>query len=420
VRFSARTEWDLGETRLARALRERRAAGREILDLTASNPTQCGFQYDEAGILAALGDPRAMAYDPDPRGMRLAREAVCRYYAERGAQVAPEQVFLTTSTSEAYSWLFRLLCDAGDEVLLLQPSYPLFDFLAQIDDVRLQPYPLWYDLGWQIDLAGLKEQMTERADHKTRAIAVVHPNNPTGHWTRERAELEAICAERGMALVVDEVFLDYGLDSCAEGEPPLRGHDFEVVGRSFATGTHPCLTFVLSGISKIAALPQMKAAWIAAFGPEPELREALERLEVIADTFLSMNAPVQCALESWLRGAGQLQEQIRVRTRGNLRALDEILARYPTVTRLKVEAGWYAVLRVPAIHTTPPTSGVSGAPECGRDEDLAVRLVEERGVSVHPGYFFGFSGEGWLVVSLLTPEQEFRRGVEAICEAVSV
>ena len=415
VRFSARTEWDLAETRLARALRERRAAGRPILDLTVSNPTQCGFRYDEAGVLAALSDPRAVIYDPDPRGMRSAREAVCRYYAVRGAPVGPDQVFLTTSTSEAYSWLFRLLCDAGDEVLIAQPSYPLFDFLAQIEDVRLKPYPLLYDHGWQIDFEGLRERVTER----TRAVAVVHPNNPTGHWTRERAELEELCAERGLALVVDEVFLDYGMvephpirekhgDQDGAPERIAESHICEHradVGHpgSFASGEHPALTFVLSGISKIAALPQMKAAWIVAFGPAAELRESLERLEVLADTFLSMNAPVQCALETWLHGAGHLQEQIRARTRGNLRALDAVLARYPAVTRLAVEAGWYAVLRVPAL---------------GRDEDLAVRLVEERGVSVHPGYFFGFSEDGWLVVSLLGPEEEFRRGVEAVCEAV--
>ena len=385
MRFSARTAWDLEETRLARALRERRASGLTLLDLTASNPTQCSFAYDEVGILAALGDPRAMAYDPDPRGMLRARETVCRYYFERDAPVAPEQVFLTTSTSEAYSWLFRLLCDAGDEVLIAQPSYPLFDFLAQIEDVRLVPYPLLYDHGWQIDLPGLRERITDR----TRAIAVVHPNNPTGHWTREREELEELCVEHGLALVVDEVFLDYA----------MPGHE----GRSFATGKHRAPTFVLSGISKIAALPQMKAAWIAAFGPASELADALARLEIVADTFLSMNAPIQCALPSWLNAAGAMQAQIRSRTQANLRALEEVLARHPAVTRLDVEAGWYAVLRVPAL---------------GSDEDLAARLVEERGVSVHPGYFFGFGGDGWLVLSLLGPEAEFRAGAEAICAAV--
>ena len=385
----------MAETRLARALRERRAAGQEILDLTASNPTRCGFAYDEAAILGALADRRALIYDPDPRGMLRAREAVCRYYAERGAEAGPEQIFLTTSTSEAYGWLFRLLCDGGDEVLIAQPSYPLFDFLAQIEDVRLVPYSLLYDDGWQIDFAELRGRVTPR----TKAIAVVHPNNPTGHFTKggERQELERICKEFGLALIVDEVFLDYPFSGSGT---PLRGQGVPADGMSFAAGVHPCLTFVLSGISKIAALPQMKAAWIAAFGPEPEVREALGRLEVVADTFLSMNAPVQCALPTWLGQSGSMQEQIRARTATNLRHLDQILLRMPAITRLEVEAGWYAVLRIPAL---------------GRDEDLAVRLVEEHGVSVHPGYFFGFSGEGWLVVSLLTPEEEFRRGVEEIC-----
>jgi len=394
VRFSQRTAWDVAETRLARALRERRERGLPILDLTASNPTRCGFDYDGAEILAALGAREALVYDPDPRGMLRAREAVCRYYGARGAPVAPEQVFLTTSTSEGYSWLFRLLCDAGDEVLIAQPSYPLFDFLAQIEDVRLVPYPLVYDDGWQIDRAALRERVEERGTGRVKAIAVVHPNNPTGHCTkdRERRELEALCGEHGLALIVDEVFLDYAM--------PGR----EANARSFAAGPHPCLTFVLSGISKIAALPQMKAAWIAVRGPgasdaEPSLREALARLEVVADTFLSMNAPVQCALPAWLEDAGTVQEQIRRRTEANLRYLDQALLRNPQITRLEVEAGWYAVLRVPAL---------------GSDEDLAVRLVEERGVSVHPGYFFGFAGDGWLVVSLLPEEEEFRRGVEEI------
>jgi aspartate/methionine/tyrosine aminotransferase len=398
VRFSARTAWDVAETRLARALRERRAAGLPVLDLTASNPTQCGFSYHDAAILGALANPAAMTYDPDPRGMLRAREAVSAYYAERNAAVPPGNIFLTTSTSEAYGWLFRLLCDPGDEVLIAQPSYPLFDFLAQIEDVRLVPYPLFYDHGWQIDFAGLREQVTPR----TKAIAVVHPNNPTGHFTKqaERRELEQICAAHGLALIVDEVFLDYSCaDSCAEGDSPLRGQGDGAGGMSFADGEHLCLTFVLSGISKIAALPQMKAAWIAALGPEPELSEALARLEIVADTFLSMNAPVQCALPAWLAECGFLQEQIRTRTAANLWSLDQMLLQIPAATRLEVEAGWYAVLRVPAFEW---------------DEELAVRLVEEHGVSVHPGYFFGFAGDGWLVVSLLGPEEEFRRGIEGI------
>lgn len=381
-RFSARTGWDLSETELTRAVREGRAAGLPLLDLTASNPTRCGFAYDEAGILAALARPEAMVYSPDPRGILPAREAVCRYYADHSAAVRPERVFLTPSTSEAYSYLFRLLCDPGDEVLIAQPSYPLFDFLAQIESVRLVPYPLFYDHGWHLDPVALRQQITPR----TRAVAVVHPNNPTGHFTEsaERRELERICAEHGLALIVDEVFLDYDLSGASEP--------------SFACGEHPALTFVLSGLSKIAALPQMKAAWIAAFGPEPEQSRALERIEVIADTFLSMNAPVQCALPTWLAERGGIQRQIGDRLRRNLAALDRGLEG-TAVSRLEVEAGWYAVLRVPALE---------------RDEDLAVRLVRERGVEVHPGYFFGFQDSGWLVVSLLTPENDLRRGIEAI------
>jgi aspartate/methionine/tyrosine aminotransferase len=313
-----------------------------------------------------------------------AREAVAGYYASHRATVDAEQLFLTTSTSEAYSYLFRLLCDPGDEVLIAQPSYPLFDFLAQIENVRLVPYPLFYDHGWQMDTESLRRQITT----KTRAIALVHPNNPTGHFTRdyEREELEALCAEHGLALIVDEVFLDYNLE----------GH----AGRSFACGPHPVLTFVLSGLSKIAALPQMKAAWIAAFGPEPDLRPSLDRLEVIADTFLSMNAPIQCALPAWLNLRGGLQSQISTRVEKNLRSLDTHLAAQTMISRLEVEAGWYAVLRVPALES---------------GEALAVRLVRDHGVSVHPGYFFGFRGDGWLIVSLLPPLEEFSNGIGAIC-----
>jgi alanine-synthesizing transaminase len=381
--FSARTAWDISETELARAIADRRQRGLPLLDLTASNPTRCGFIYDEPAILAALLNRDSLVYDPDPRGMLTAREAVAGYYADHGAAVDPADLVLTTSTSEAYSYLFHLLCDPGDEVLIAQPSYPLFDFLAQLENVRLVPYPLFYDHGWHIDAKSLRRQITS----KTRAIALVHPNNPTGHFTKdaERHELEALCAQHGLALMVDEVFLDYA----------IAGH----TGRSFAVGPHPVLTFVLSGLSKIAALPQMKAAWIAAFGPKPDLSSALNRLEVIADTFLSMNAPIQHALRDWLAGRTSLQSQISRRIENNLRRLDSLIASQTMISRLEVEAGWYAVLRVPAL-----TSG----------EALAVRLVREHGLSIHPGYFFGFSGNGWLVPSLLTPENEFQAGIEIL------
>jgi alanine-synthesizing transaminase len=376
--WSARTGWDLTETPWAGQLARLRAAGAALRDLTASNPTHCGFRYDAASILAPLSDPGALAYNPDPRGLRGAREAVSRYYRDYRARVEPEQIFLTTSTSEAYSFLFRLLCDPGDEVLIGQPGYPLFDFLARLDDVGLVPYELFYDHGWHLDLESLRRRVTSR----TRAIVIVHPNNPTGHFTRrgEREAIEGLCREQGLALIVDEVFLDYGLDR---------------QGESFATGSHPVPTFVLSGLSKVAALPQMKAAWIACFAEG----EAMERLEVISDTFLSLSAPIQCALPAWLSERQALQEQISERLRENLGSLDAILLRQKLVSRLTVEAGWFAVLRVPGMQP---------------QEDTAVDLLLERGVVVHSGGFFGFTGQGWLVVSLLTPPEEFREGVEAI------
>jgi alanine-synthesizing transaminase len=376
--WSARTQWDMAETPWARELARLRAAGRQLWDLTASNPTACGFAYDPASILGPLNDPEALHYEPNPMGLRPAREAVSRYYRDHGASVDAEQIFLTTSTSEAYSFLFRLLCDPGDEVLIGQPGYPLFDFLAQLDDVRLVSYELFYDHGWHLDLQALRGRITPR----TRAIAIVHPNNPTGHFTRdtERAAIEGLCLEHGLALIVDEVFLDYG----------LAGRE---AGQSFATGSHPVSTFVLSGLSKVAALPQMKAAWMACFAE----REAMQRLEVICDTFLSMSAPIQHALPAWLSQRPALQWQIRGRVERNLAMLDSILLRQSLVNRLKVEAGWYTVLRFPGVQT---------------EEETALELLLERGVVVHSGGFFGFSGQGWLVVSLLAPEEEFTAGVK--------
>jgi alanine-synthesizing transaminase len=381
MRFSLRTGWNTEESELARAHRMRVQAGLPIADLTASNPTRCGFDYGSE-LLAALDDPLALDYDPQPLGLLSARQAVCGYYADHGVAVDPEQVVLTTSTSEAYSYLFRLLCDPGAEIVVPQPGYPLFDYLAGLDDVRLKAAPLIYDHGWQIDSEGFRRAIT--AD--TRAIVLVHPNNPTGHFTKpwEVAELAGICRERDLALIVDEVFLDYGMGSG---------------GRSFASGFDGVLegvpVFVVSGLSKIAGLPQMKAAWIVAVGPA---REAMGRLEVIADTFLSMNAPVQCALPHWIAGRGAIQEQIRERVAGNLAELDRQLARLPAVSRLEVEGGWYATLRIPALES---------------DEQTALALLES-GVWVHPGYFFGMAEAGWLVVSLLTPVREFSAGVTTL------
>jgi alanine-synthesizing transaminase len=385
MRFSQRTNWNTAESELARAHRKRVAAGLPIADLTASNPTKCGFDYP-ASLLDALTDRRALEYDPQPKGLLHTREAVCEYYAVHNVSLDPNQIVLTTSTSEAYSFLFRLLCDPGDEILIPQPGYPLFDFLAGLDDVRLKAAPLVYENGWQIDTEGIRRAITPR----TRAIVIVHPNNPTGHYTKpwEADELARICREFGLSLIVDEVFLDYSFGGEA---------------RSFAKRIEGVPVYVVSGLSKIAGLPQMKAAWIVVTGREHEeaREQALARLEVIADMFLSMNAPVQLALPAWLGGRAAIQEQIRQRTAANLAELDRALEavnsieQLKAVQRLKVEGGWYAVLRIPAIEP---------------DERTVLALLE-RGVWVHPGYFFGMAESGWLVVSLLAPEAEFSNGV---------
>ena len=386
VRFAERTEWASQGTAWSRAIEARERSGLPILDLTASNPTQCGFTY-EANLLANLSADDASRYDPDPRGMLGARKAVCGYYADHGAPIDSDQVVLTTSTSEGYSWLFRLLCDPGDEVLIAEPSYPLFDLLATIDDVTLVPYALLYDPGgshgWSLDLHTLRQRVTPR----TRAVVVVHPNNPTGHYTSQ-AESEALselCREHGLALIVDEVFLDYSL---SDAEP-----------RSFVGGEQRALTFVLSGLSKIAALPQMKASWMVCLGPKDIRSEAMRRLEIIADTFLSMNAPVQHALPGWLAGRHAIQRQLRERVQHNLRTLDDALAHQHEIVRLACDGGWYATLRTPPFAT---------------GEALAVRLLERCGIAVHPGSFFGFAEQNRLVVSLLPKPEVFAEGIAAL------
>ena len=386
----------MGESSYAAAVREARASGGRIYDLTVSNPTRCGFAYDAEALLRPLADARALVYDPDPRGMRSAREAVARYYAGHGADIPVDNLVLTTSTSESYSFLFRLLCDAGDEVLVAQPSYPLFDFLADLDDVRLRPYPLFYDHGWSIDVAELERAITPRS----RAVLVVHPNNPTGHWTgaAEREVLVELCARRGLALIVDEVFLDYPLRQDSRlRESSKSESESESAARSFACGEHPALTFVLSGLSKIAGLPQMKAAWIATLGPAGLRAEALARLEIVADTFLSMNAPVQLALPGWLAGCGAIQAQIRERARGNLATLRRIAAESPELLQLlEADAGWSTVMALP---------------RCAGERDCAEGLVRERGVLTHPGWFYGMAERNRIVVSLIGPAADFEEGI---------
>jgi alanine-synthesizing transaminase len=377
--FAKRTDWDLTPNRLGEALAAHRAAGKSLLDLAVSNPTECGFLYKDAEILRALSNPGALSYEPNPRGLESARRAVAAYYAERGESVAIEDIFLTTSTSEAYSYVFRMLCDPGDEVLIPSPSYPLFDFLAEIQDVKLVRYPLLYDHGWQMDFHALEQAITAR----TRGVIVVHPNNPTGHFTKasEMAKLNAMCSAGDMAVIADEVFLDFGLE--------------ENRAKSFVANS-AALTLTLSGLSKISGLPQMKAAWLTVSGPRERKREALARLEVIADTYLSVNAPVQLAMPVFLDQRRTFQEQLLARVRQNLSELDRQLSRQKSWSRLAVEGGWYAVLRVPAIRS---------------DEELALELLKSSGVNIHPGHFYDFSSEGFLVLSLITPAEIFARGV---------
>jgi aspartate/methionine/tyrosine aminotransferase len=380
--FAKRTNWNLTPNRLSEALAAHRAAGKPLLDLTVSNPTECGFEYDGSAILNALSNPAALSYEPNPKGLESARHAVAGYYADRGENVLVEDIFLTTSTSEAYSYLFRTLCDPGDELLIPSPSYPLFDFLADIQDVKLVRYPLLYDHGWQIDFHALEKAITPR----TRGLIVVNPNNPTGHFAKpaEIAKLNSICAQREVAIIADEVFLDFPL----EGDRPA----------SFAAN-RGAPTFTLSGLSKISGLPQMKAAWLIASGPQEWKREALARLEVIADTYLSVNAPVQLAIPRFLEQRHSFQEQVMLRVRRSLAELDHQLAAQKTVSRLKVEGGWCAVLRVPATRS---------------DEDLAIELLTTQGVSVHPGHFYEFPAEGYLVVSLIIPHRTFAEGTSRL------
>lgn len=380
--FADRTKWNLESNRLSAALAKHRAEGKRVIDLTISNPTECGFEYDSTAILDALKNTSALRYEPDARGLEMARRAVSGYYAERDDEIAPNDMFLTTGTSESYSFVFRLLCNPGDEVLVPTPSYPLLDFLAEIQDVKLVRYPLVYDHGWQTDFHALEGAMTSR----TRALVVVHPNNPTGHFTKraEIVRLNEMCVRREIALIADEVFLDFALGQ----ERPV----------SFAANA-AALTFTMSGLSKISGLPQMKLAWLIVSGPANLKAQGIARLEVIADTYLSMNAPVQLAASVLMDQRREFQRQLMGRVWKNLSELDRQLAAQKTCARMEIEGGWYAVLRVPATRS---------------DEDLAIELLNARGVFVHPGHFYDFASDGHLVVSLIAAAQEFAEGMNLL------
>jgi len=384
--FSSRLHWDLRPNRLTQAIAAKRRAGVRLLDLTESNPTHAGLEYPRE-ILRAFEDDRMLVYEPAPSGARQAREAVAGYYAVRGCDVAAERILLTASTSEAYAYLFKLLCNPGDHVLAPRPSYPLFEFLANLESVEVRQYALAYHGGWGIDADAVAGAVTAR----TRAVVLVNPNNPTGSYLKrgERGGLVKLCGERGIALISDEVFADFALGSDAERVGTLAGVD-------------ECLAFSMSGLSKIAGLPQMKLGWIVASGPPDVRREAMEKLEWIADTYLSVSTPVQCAAARLLAAGEVVRRQIRERCAANLAWAREALAG-SAANLLAVEGGWYITLQVPRIRS---------------EEEWALELLEGDDVLVQPGFFYDFESEAFLVVSLLTVPEVFREGLRRLRKRV--
>jgi alanine-synthesizing transaminase len=382
--FSSRIPWGSRQNRLTQLLMAKRSADAEILDLTESNPTRAGLSYSPE-ILRAFDDPRMLVYQPEPAGAMEAREAVAAYYVARGLDVQPGQILLTASTSEAYAYLFKLLADPGSQVLVPRPSYPLFELLAGLEAVEVRQYPLVYHGEWSIDIDGLAGAVSRR----TKAVVVVHPNNPTGSFVKweELRTLCQICEAHGIALISDEVFSDYAF-------APDPGRVASL------TSVDSCLAFSLSGLSKVAGLPQMKLAWIAVSGPSKLRSSAMERLEWIADTYLSVGSPVQCVAAQLIASGEAVQRQIRSRTASNLAFLREALAGSPAGV-LAVEGGWCATVQLPRFRS---------------DEEWALELLEQRNVFTQPGFFYDFDTEALLVLSLLTRPEWFREGIVQLLE----
>jgi aspartate/methionine/tyrosine aminotransferase len=368
---------------LTEAIGRYRSSGRPLTDLTESNPTRAGFDYP-ADLLAPLANPRGASYLPAPFGLPAARRAVADDYARQDITVPPEQIVLTASSSEAYSLLFKTLADAGDEILVPRPSYPLFDCLTRLDLVASRPYELEYHGRWILDVASIERALTPR----TRAVLIVSPNNPTGSFVKrdELERLAALGAERDVAIIADEVFADYELEagSAAQAARPATRRD--------------ALTFSLGGLSKSVGLPQLKLGWIAVAGPAARVDAALQRLEHICDTYLSVSTPVQAAAAELLAAGASVRAQIANRVRQNYQQLKVQTAAVPSCVALTIEGGWYGVLQVPSFES---------------EEDLVLRLLDA-GVLVHPGYFFDFPRESFLVVSLLPPPAAFRDGIARI------
>ena len=384
--FSRRTSWTRVPNRLSALLDERRRRGAPLVDLTETNPTRAGLRAP-ADLLAALADPAALAYEPEPFGLRSAREAVATDARRRGVPVDPDSIVLTASTSEAYAFAIKLLCDPGDAVLVPRPSYPLFEYLAGLESVAVRPYPLRYDGQWHVDVPALQAAL----DDDVRAVVVVSPNNPTGSFLKagEADALRALAAGRGVALVSDEVFADF----------PLRDDPTRVQS---LFGDGPALTICLGGLSKSCGLPQLKLAWMMLAGPSSAREEARGRLEVVADTYLSVGTPVQHAAPAVLARLPELQAPIRARIAANFRALRAAVVS-TAATVLDAEGGWSAVVRVPATRT---------------EDEWVAALLQKDGVLVHPGYFFDFEDEAYVVLSLLPPEDVFAAGVARMVRRV--
>lgn len=399
--FSQRTAFDLNPNRFGGLLAEKRRLGAELIDLSESNPTRCGFAHPGAEAVAALADPRGLSYAPTPRGLASAREAVAAYYADRDVAVDPQNVVLAASTSEAYGWLFKLLADPGDVVLVPAPSYPLLDVLTELECLSLRRYALASDDGFSFHAAAVAAEVrrVEGEGHRVAAVVVVNPNNPTGTSLagQELADLMALARERRFAVVSDEVFVDYRYSD--------RPGDVRVAAAAASTSAPEALVFSLGGLSKSAGLPQLKLGWIFANGPAGLLEEAIERLEWIADSYLSVSTPVQLALPRLLEHGRKTADAIWARVLRNARALQASFPEGGPVTVLPVPAGWAACLRVPAIRP---------------EEDLVLDLLESNDVLVQPGYFFDFPFEAFLVLSLLPVPEVFREGIARLAQVLTI
>jgi len=377
--FSKRTQWSLTQNKLSEKISQLTSKGKALINLTESNPTKCGF-FVSRNILSSLNQISNKHYSPNSQGLERARSAVAQYYKEKSVSVQANQIFITSSTSEAYSYIFRLLLNSGDEVMMPTPSYPLINYLAKLNDVSVKTYSLGYEKRWSMDVNSIGKSFK-----KQKLMILINPNNPTGNYIYE-SELKLInqlAEKQKAALLCDEVFHDFNLRE--KTKTPLS-----------LASNNKVLTFTLSGISKSLALPQMKLSWIVVSGPKRVREEAMKRLEVIADTFLSVSTPVQNALPVWLKERDKIQAGIKKRVLSNLDYLQRELVKYPENQILTVEGGWSVIIQIPKIYS---------------EEDWVLKFLTQDQVIVHPGYFYDFPKEAYIVISLILPPKQFRQGI---------